>query len=92
MPIIFINNIYYYKVNRNNEINIIYKNYWQKLNDAIVNYNLNIDKSIRLKESTLLSKLLNECTFYYFKFDKIYHFNLKYIPRIFRKIFTKIYG
>ena len=89
---IALNGFYNYKVNRNNEINIIYKNYWQKLNDAIVNYNLNIDKSIRLKESPLLSKLLNECTFYYFKFDNIYHFNLKYIPRIFRKIFTKIYG
>jgi len=89
---IALNGFYSYIVNRNNEINIIYKNYWQKLNKTIIKYNLNIDNSIRLKESSLISKLFNDCTFYIFKADKLYHFNLKYIPKIFRKLLIKIYG
>jgi hypothetical protein len=89
---IIFNGFYNYKVKRNDNIDKIYKNYWQLLTNIIVKYELNIDKSIRTKEINILSKLINECTFYYFGFEKIFHFNLKYLHKIIRKIMIKIYG
>jgi len=89
---IVLNGFFSYNVNRNKVTDIIYNNYWQELNNATKKYKLNIDKSIRLKQSNLLSKLLNECTFYYFQTNSINHFNLKYIPKVIRKIIIKIYG
>jgi hypothetical protein len=89
---VVLNGYYNYKVNRNKITDIIYNKYWQELNSTIEKYKLNIDKSIRLKQSTLLSKLFNECTFYYFHSNTTLHFNLKYIPKLIRKAFIKIYG
>ena len=89
---IVLNGFYNYKVNNNKTLNIIYKNYWTNLNLYKNMYNLNIDNSIRFKKLNILSILLNECSFYLVYFDKIYPINLKYIPKIIRKLFTKIYG
>jgi hypothetical protein len=89
---IALNGFFNYKVNRNKITDIIYNNYWEELNTTLEKYNLNIDKSIRVKQSTLLSKILNECTFYYFHSNSIFHFNLKFIPKLIRKIFIKLYG
>jgi len=89
---IVLNGFFNYQVNRNKITDIIYNNYWEELNTTLEKYNLNIDKSIRVKQSTLLSKILNECTFYYFHSNTIFHFNLKFIPKLIRKIFIKLYG
>jgi hypothetical protein len=89
---IVLNGFFNYSVNRNKVLDRIYNNYWHELNTVIDCYKLNIDSSIRLKQYSLLSKLLNECTFYYFHSNSINYFNLKYIPKLIRKIIIKIYG
>lgn len=89
---IILNGFFNYHVNRNKVIDIVYNNYWFELNSAIEYFKLNIDNSVRVKQTSLLSKLLNDCTFYYFKLNYNRHFNLKYIPKFIRKAFIKIYG
>lgn len=83
---------YEYKVNRNRVLDKIYLEYWIDLQKVIVKYNLNIDKSIRHTRISLMSRVLGDCTFYFFNSKKIIHFNLKYLPKLVRKIFIKIYG
>lgn len=89
---IILNGFFNYQVNRNKVTDIIYNNYWKELNTTLENYNLKIDKSIRVKQTSVLSKLLNDCTFYYYNSNSSRHFNLKYIPKLIRKAFIKIYG
>jgi len=89
---IVLNGFYHYKVKSNDTLNIIYNQYWNNIRNTTLKYDLIIDSSIRLKQTSLLTKLLNECTFYYFNNNKTRLINLKYIPKILRKIFIKIYG
>lgn len=89
---IVLDGFYEYKVNRNRVLDKIYLDYWSDLRKVIVKYNLNIDKSIRHTKISLVSRILSDCTFYFFNSKKIIHFNLKYLPKLARKIFIKIYG
>jgi hypothetical protein len=89
---VVLNGFFNYNVKRNKIIDIVYKNYWEELFKTSKYYNLNIDSSIRIKNTSLFSKLLNECTFYFFYSNRIIYFNLTFIPKILRKLLIKIYG
>ena len=89
---IVLNGFYDYKVKRNYTLDSIYQQYWNEINKIIKRYNLNIDNSIRGIKKTFISKLLDDCTFYYFNNNKHMHYNLKYIPKIIRKIYIKLHG
>ena len=89
---IALNGFYDYKVKRNKSLDNIYAEYWFELYSVTMKYNLHIDNSIRKIQKSIFTKLLDGCTFYIFKNNKISYYNLKFIPKIFRKIYIKIYG
>lgn len=88
---IFLNGFKNYKVRRNKTLDFIYKKYYLELKLITLKYNLQNENYIRTNKRRLISILLEDCSFYIFN-KRILHINLKFIPKIFRKLIIKIYG
>lgn len=90
---IILNGFNEYKVKRNSILDILYRRYWNELQITIKKYDLSIDKSIRFKfTKKIIPTLINERTFYLFRNNISFYFNLNYFSKKIKKLIFKFHG